>query len=49
MTVALAWLLAHTFPAWAVIGPRDRDELDTCLAAAELELEAEDARRLADV
>ena len=49
VTVALAWLLARPFPAWAVIGPRDRDELDTCLAAAELELEAEDARRLADV
>jgi aryl-alcohol dehydrogenase-like predicted oxidoreductase len=47
VTVALAWLLARPFPAWAVIGPRDHVELDDCLAAAELELAAEDARRLA--
>jgi aryl-alcohol dehydrogenase-like predicted oxidoreductase len=49
VTVALAWVLAHRFPSWAVVGPADRDELDDCLAAAEVELEPADARRLFDV
>jgi aryl-alcohol dehydrogenase-like predicted oxidoreductase len=38
VSVALAWLLARPFPTWAVVGPRDRRELDACVAAADLEL-----------
>ena len=33
VAVGLAWLLAHPFPVWAVIGPRSREELEACLTA----------------
>ena len=44
--VALAWVLAQPFPTFAVVGPRDRAELDACLAAVDVLLTAEDVGRL---
>lgn len=38
-SVAVAWVLARPYPCLAVVGPRDGDELDACLAAADLQLE----------
>jgi aryl-alcohol dehydrogenase-like predicted oxidoreductase len=46
VAVALAWLLARPFPTLAVVGPRDAGELAACLAAADIELGAEEAREL---
>ena len=44
--VALAWVLAQPFPAYAIIGPRTVDELLRSVAALEIELTPEDRRWL---
>jgi len=44
--VALAWVLAHPFPAYAIIGPRTVDELLRSVAALEIKLTPEDWRWL---
>jgi aryl-alcohol dehydrogenase-like predicted oxidoreductase len=36
--VALAWVLAHPYPVYAVVGPRSLEELQDCIAALELDL-----------
>jgi aryl-alcohol dehydrogenase-like predicted oxidoreductase len=46
VSVALAWVLGQPFPAFAVVGPRDRTELDACLAAVDLALRPDDLRQL---
>jgi aryl-alcohol dehydrogenase-like predicted oxidoreductase len=46
-TVALAWVLAQRFPTLAVVGPRDGEELDACLAADALDLGPGDVDHLA--
>jgi aryl-alcohol dehydrogenase-like predicted oxidoreductase len=46
VAVALAWVLARPFPTLAVVGPRDRDELDACLAAARVELDNDELASL---
>jgi aryl-alcohol dehydrogenase-like predicted oxidoreductase len=48
VSVALAWLLARPFPAFAVVGPRDRAELDACLAAGDLVLPPDELQRLSE-
>lgn len=44
--VALAWVLAQPFPVAAAVGPQTPGEVDSCVAAAELQLSAEEARWL---
>ncbi|MFN3652857.1 MAG: aldo/keto reductase [Armatimonadota bacterium] len=44
--VALAWVLHQPFPTYALIGPKDVDELRSCVRAAELELTPEEVRWL---
>lgn len=44
--VALAWVLAHPFPTYAIIGPRTVDELLRSVAALEIELTPEEWRWL---
>jgi aryl-alcohol dehydrogenase-like predicted oxidoreductase len=46
VAVALTWVLTRPFPTWAVVGPRSRRELNTCLEALQLEGEAAALRRL---
>jgi aryl-alcohol dehydrogenase-like predicted oxidoreductase len=46
VSLALAWVLARPFPVHAVVGPRDRYELDECLAALGLLLSADELRWL---
>lgn len=41
--VALAWVLHQPFPTHALVGPQNLPELESCLAAAELALTAEEA------
>ena len=48
VAVALAWVLARPFPMLAAIGPRDHGALADCLAAADLNLGAEEITALAD-
>ena len=43
MEVGLAWLLNKPFPVAPVVGARNRDELDSCVRAAELALTADEA------
>ena len=44
--VALAWLLHKPFPVVPVVGPRTIPELESCVRAAELSLEADEVRWL---
>jgi aryl-alcohol dehydrogenase-like predicted oxidoreductase len=41
-TVALAWVLAQSFPSFALIGPRTIEELDSSLAGAALRLSSDE-------
>ena len=43
MEVGLAWLLNKPFPIAPVVGARNREELDSCVRAAELTLTADEA------
>lgn len=44
--VALAWLLHRPCPVVPIVGPRSRDELDSCVRAASLALTDEEVRWL---
>ena len=44
--LALAWVLVQAFPVWAVIGPHTVEELRSSVAALDVELSADEARRL---
>lgn len=44
--VALAWVLHQPFPTYALVGPRNLDELQSCVGALELALTREEARWL---
>jgi aryl-alcohol dehydrogenase-like predicted oxidoreductase len=41
-TIALAWVLSQSFPSFALIGPRTIEEMDSSLAAADVELSMQD-------
>ena len=44
--IALAWLLHQPLPLLPIVGPRNRDELTSCLEAATLPLAPDETRRL---
>jgi len=44
--LALAWVLRQPFPVWAAIGPHNVGELRSSVAALEVELTDDEARRL---
>ena len=46
-TLAIAWVLSHPRVTAVVVGPRNREQLETALAAAELELTLGDRDDLA--
>src|SRR5215207_1035694 len=48
-SLALAWLLTRPAVAAPIIGPRTRDQLDTALSALELEVSADQLRRLDEI
>ncbi len=46
--VALSWVLCQPFPVYALVGPANEDELDSCVKALDLALSAEEVRQLAE-
>ncbi|MFN2223432.1 MAG: aldo/keto reductase, partial [Candidatus Promineifilaceae bacterium] len=47
--VALAWLLKNPVVTAPIIGPRTMDQLESALAALEVELSDEDMKRLDEI
>jgi aryl-alcohol dehydrogenase-like predicted oxidoreductase len=45
-TIAAAWVLAQAFPSFALVGPRSAEEINSSLAAFEVELSADEVRWL---
>jgi aryl-alcohol dehydrogenase-like predicted oxidoreductase len=48
-TLALAWLLSQPAVTAPIIGPRNRDQLDSALPALEVSLSPEHLRRLDEI
>jgi aryl-alcohol dehydrogenase-like predicted oxidoreductase len=40
--VALAWVLAQSFPSYALVGPRTVEEVDSLLPALQVSLSADE-------
>ncbi|MBM4204865.1 MAG: oxidoreductase [Gammaproteobacteria bacterium] len=46
INIALAWVLHQPFPVFPLVGPRNLDELDSCINALQIALSAEEHRWL---
>lgn len=46
VALALAWTLNQPYPVWALVGPRNLDELRSSMAAFEIDLSSAELRRL---